>query len=204
MDGLPANRSWQPSCSHGTYKHEAITSRSRQLLMMGTWLPETCWATSKGEIKNTKVTSSYLLLIDTELRCTVNLTPELRFCARSWRRFLYLLLFELLIRSFTVFIVSYIIESLNNVLKNVVQFRVLCTNCTVSNTCILILKVDTKLSNSGESCLLLLPTLTLWGYQNMIFVNVFGLFLMLCLYNAAHLLRKFLEVNVKKICLITF
>jgi len=23
-------------------QHEAITSRSRQLLMMGTWLPETC------------------------------------------------------------------------------------------------------------------------------------------------------------------
>ena len=28
--------------SHGTYQHEAITSRSRQLLMMGTMLPETC------------------------------------------------------------------------------------------------------------------------------------------------------------------
>ena len=42
MDALPAKRSLQPSCSHGTYKHEAITSRSRQLLMMGTWLPETC------------------------------------------------------------------------------------------------------------------------------------------------------------------
>ena len=44
MDALPANRSWQPSRSHGTYQHETITSRSRQLLMMGTWLPETCWA----------------------------------------------------------------------------------------------------------------------------------------------------------------
>ena len=53
-DALPANRSWQPSCSHGTFQHEAITSRSRQLLMMGTWLPETCWATSRREIKNTK------------------------------------------------------------------------------------------------------------------------------------------------------
>ena len=42
MDALPANRSRPPSCSHGTYQHEAITSRSRQLLMMGTWLPETC------------------------------------------------------------------------------------------------------------------------------------------------------------------
>ena len=30
------------SCSYSTYQHEAITSRSRQLLMMGTWLPETC------------------------------------------------------------------------------------------------------------------------------------------------------------------
>ena len=28
------------SCS--TYQHKAITLRSRQLLMMGTWLPETC------------------------------------------------------------------------------------------------------------------------------------------------------------------
>ena len=54
MDALPANRSWQPSCSHGTYQHEAITSRSRQLLMMGAWLPETCWATIRREIKNTK------------------------------------------------------------------------------------------------------------------------------------------------------
>ena len=54
-DALPANRSWQPPCSHGTYQHEAITSRSRQLLMMGTWLPETCWATNRREIKNTKI-----------------------------------------------------------------------------------------------------------------------------------------------------
>jgi len=39
---------------YGTYQHEAITSHSRQLLMMGTWLPETCWANSRREIKNTK------------------------------------------------------------------------------------------------------------------------------------------------------
>jgi len=32
-------------CSHGTYQHKAITSCSRQLLMMGTRLPETSWAT---------------------------------------------------------------------------------------------------------------------------------------------------------------
>ena len=45
-----------------TYQHEAITSRSRQLLMMGTWLPETCWEKSRREIKNTKVTSSWFFL----------------------------------------------------------------------------------------------------------------------------------------------
>jgi len=38
----------------------------------------------------------------------------------------------------------------------------------------------------------------------MIFVNVFDLFVMLCLYDAIYLLPKFLEVNVKKICLIIF
>ena len=54
MDGLPANRTWQPSRSHGTYQHETRTSHSRQLLMMGTWLPETCWATIRREIKDTK------------------------------------------------------------------------------------------------------------------------------------------------------
>ena len=62
MDALPANRSWPPSCSHDTYQHETITSRSRQLLMMGTWLPETCWVTSRREIKNTKVASSWFFL----------------------------------------------------------------------------------------------------------------------------------------------
>jgi hypothetical protein len=45
-------------CVHGwvrsTNQHEAITSRSRQLLMMGTWLPETCWATIRREISYTK------------------------------------------------------------------------------------------------------------------------------------------------------
>jgi hypothetical protein len=47
---------------YGTYQHEAITSRSRQLLMMGTWLPETRWATIRREIKNTQVTSSWFFL----------------------------------------------------------------------------------------------------------------------------------------------
>jgi hypothetical protein len=59
MDGFVAQ---QPSCSHGTYQHEAIASRSRQFLMIGTWLPETCLATSRREIKNTKVTSSWFFL----------------------------------------------------------------------------------------------------------------------------------------------
>ena len=59
MDALPANRSWQPSRSHGTYQHETIASRSRQLLMMGICLPETCSATSRREIKNKKMTSSW-------------------------------------------------------------------------------------------------------------------------------------------------
>jgi len=81
-------------------------------------------------------------------------SEQLRFCARSWRRFFYVLLLELLLRSFIVFNVSYIVESLNNILKTFVKFRVLCTNCTVSKICIFILKVNTKLSNNGESSLL--------------------------------------------------
>ena len=62
MDALPANRTWLPSRIHGTYQHEAIISRSRQLLMMGTWLPETCWATIRREIKIEKMTSSWFSL----------------------------------------------------------------------------------------------------------------------------------------------
>jgi hypothetical protein len=61
-DALPANRTWQPSRSHGTYQHEAITWRSRQFLMMGTWLPETCWATIRREIKDTKSDISWFFL----------------------------------------------------------------------------------------------------------------------------------------------
>ena len=49
--------------STAQYQHVAITPRSRQFLKMGTWLPETCWATCKREIKdNTKVTSSWFFL----------------------------------------------------------------------------------------------------------------------------------------------
>ena len=72
-DSLPA--------ATAQYQHVAITLRCRQFLKMGTWLPETCWATCKGEIKdNTKVTFSWFL-IHTELRCTVNHTSDLlQFC----------------------------------------------------------------------------------------------------------------------------
>jgi len=60
------------------YQHVAITLCSHQLLKMGTWLPETCGANCKGEIKdNTKVTSSWFL-IHTQLRCTVNHTSNLQ------------------------------------------------------------------------------------------------------------------------------
>ena len=52
---LTTNCSWPPSCNHGTYQHKAIISRRRQLLlMMGTWLPETCWATIRREKKEYK------------------------------------------------------------------------------------------------------------------------------------------------------
>jgi len=36
------------------YQHVAITLHSRQLLKIGTWLHETCWATCKGKIKITQ------------------------------------------------------------------------------------------------------------------------------------------------------
>ena len=96
-DALPANRTWPPSCSHGTYQHEAITSRSRQLLMMGIWLSETCWATIIREIKNTKVTSSWFFLstLNYDARSTTHhiyttlvWTPLDEWSAR--RRYLYL------------------------------------------------------------------------------------------------------------------
>jgi len=32
------------------HTNTTLTSRSRQLLMMGKWLPETCWATIRREI----------------------------------------------------------------------------------------------------------------------------------------------------------
>ena len=62
MDALHIEWNWSPSCCHGTNQNKVITSRSCQLLMMGTWLPETCWATIRREIKNTNVTSSWFSL----------------------------------------------------------------------------------------------------------------------------------------------
>ena len=51
-DSLPA--------ATAQHQHVAMTLRS-QLLKMGTWLPETCTATCKEEIKDsTKVTSSWV------------------------------------------------------------------------------------------------------------------------------------------------
>ena len=48
---------WGVLAATAQYQHVAITLRSRQLLKMGTYLPEKCWATCKREIKdNTKVT----------------------------------------------------------------------------------------------------------------------------------------------------
>ena len=72
-----ANRSWQPPRSYGTYQHKAITSRSRQLLMMGTYFPETCWAAIRREINNTKSDVQLVYLIHTESRRTVSHTSDL-------------------------------------------------------------------------------------------------------------------------------
>ena len=78
-----AGRSWQPSYSHGTYQHEAIKSCSRQLLMMGTWLPETCWATIRREIKNTKVASIWFFLSTREIVCLWRLQQEVKCVCNS-------------------------------------------------------------------------------------------------------------------------
>ena len=56
-------------------------------------------------------------------------SEQLNFCARSCRRFLYVLLLELLMRSFTVVKVSNIVESSKKILIIFVQFGVLLTNC---------------------------------------------------------------------------
>jgi hypothetical protein len=79
-------RSWQPSRSHGTYQNEAITSRSRQLLMMDTWLLETCWATIRREIKNTKVACSWFFL--STLRKVFSLFSRRKNCS-AFHKYMY-------------------------------------------------------------------------------------------------------------------
>jgi len=64
-------------------------------------------------------------------------------------------------KSFTDFNVSYIVESWNNILIIFVHFSVLLTNFLMSKSCLNTLKVDSKMSNNGESSLLLVPALTL-------------------------------------------
>ena len=54
----------------------AITLRSHQLMKMGTWLPETCWATCTGVIKDNTKWHIVGFLSHTELRCTVNHTSD--------------------------------------------------------------------------------------------------------------------------------
>jgi len=56
------------------------------------------------------------------------------------------------------FNVSNNVERTYNILITFVQLGVPCRNCTISKTCIFILKVDTKVSNSGDSLPLSLPT----------------------------------------------
>jgi hypothetical protein len=77
---------WQvvrpPSCSHGTYQHKAITSRSRQLVMMGTWLAETCWATIRREIKKYK--KWHLVGFSYPHWITMHGQPHIRFCIHQF------------------------------------------------------------------------------------------------------------------------
>ena len=55
------------------YQHEAITSHSRQLLMMGTWLPETCWATSRRErIQKWHLVGFFLSTLNYDARSTTH------------------------------------------------------------------------------------------------------------------------------------
>ena len=60
-----------------TLNYDSRSTTHRQLLMMGTWLPETCSATIRREIKNTKSDIQLVLLIHTELRCTVSHTSDM-------------------------------------------------------------------------------------------------------------------------------
>ena len=51
-----------PYCKHWTPHAHVL-----KCLMMGTWLPETCWATIRREIKNAKSDILLVFLIHTEL-----------------------------------------------------------------------------------------------------------------------------------------
>ena len=55
-----------------TLNYDARSATHRQLLMMGTWLHETCWAAIRREIKNTKSDIQLVFLIHTEVH-NVNL-----------------------------------------------------------------------------------------------------------------------------------
>jgi len=73
------------SCA--THQHVAITLHSRQLLKMDTLLPETCWASSIGVIKDNTKWHLVSFLFHTELRCTVNHTSDLLKYQFSWKSF---------------------------------------------------------------------------------------------------------------------
>jgi len=72
--GKVVKSGWQVVRPWTHYQHKTITSRSRQLLMMGTWLPETCWATIRREIKNTKNDIGWFFLstLNYDARSTTN------------------------------------------------------------------------------------------------------------------------------------
>jgi hypothetical protein len=62
------------------------------------------------------------------------------------------------------FSVSYIVESSYRILITFVQFGVLCTTCTMSNSCIYILIVDTKVPNKLQSSFIACLTLSESGF----------------------------------------
>ena len=76
--GWQVVRPWMASC---------------QLLMMGTWLPETCWATSRREIKNTKVTSSWFF-ISTQGKCKYRHSIDISLKYNIWPCVRHLLIYE--------------------------------------------------------------------------------------------------------------
>ena len=62
--------------SHGTTPHVKKIPLSRQLLKMGTWWHETCWATYKRRNKYNTKWHLVGFLFHIELRCTVNHTSN--------------------------------------------------------------------------------------------------------------------------------